>query len=83
MCIRDSASAAKTKAVKSNTCAIGEISLNGQVRTAPRMEPRLREAARLGYKRAIICPMRKKISVPGLEIIEVRTVREALQALGL
>ncbi len=77
------ASAAKTKAVKSNTCAIGEISLNGQVRTAPRMEPRLREAARLGYKRAIICPMRKKISVPGLEIIEVRTVREALQALGL
>ncbi len=77
------ASAASGKAVAPATCAIGEMSLTGQVRPVPRMEPRLREAARIGYKRAVVCKMRKKINIPGLQIVEVRTVREALQALGL
>lgn len=77
------ASAAAGKAVTPKTCAIGEMSLTGQVRPVPRIEPRLREAARIGYKRAIVCHMRKSVSIPGLEIIEVSTVREALKALGL
>lgn len=77
------ASSAKNKPVKPFTCAIGEISLTGQVRPVPRIEPRLREAARTGYKRAVVCPMRKKLNIEGLEIIEVSTVRDALQALGL
>ena len=77
------ASAAAGKAVTPKTCAIGEMSLTGQVRPVPRIEPRLREAARIGYKRAIVCHMRKRVSIPGLEIIEVSTVREALKALGL
>lgn len=85
------ASSAKNKPIKPFTCAIGEISLTGQVRPVPRIEPRLREAARIGYKRAVVCKMRshalsqagKKINIPGLEIIEVNTVRDALQALGL
>ncbi|WP_032814761.1 DNA repair protein RadA [Gardnerella vaginalis] len=77
------ASAAKKKPLLPFTCAIGEISLTGQVRPVPRLEPRLREAVRIGYRRAIVCQMRKKITISGLEIIEVRTVREALQALGL
>ena len=59
------------------------MSLTGQVRPAPRIEPRLREAARIGYKRAVVCPLRKKINIPGLQIVEVRNVRDALQALGL
>lgn len=77
------ASAAKNKAVLPLTCAIGEISLTGQIRPASRMEPRIREAARIGYKRAIVCNMRKKISIPGIDIIEVENLREALNALGL
>lgn len=77
------ASAASGKAVAAKTCAIGEISLTGQVRPVPRMEPRLREAARIGYKRAVVCPLRKKINIPGLQIVEARNVRDALQALGL
>lgn len=77
------ASAAAGKAVTPKTCAIGEMSLTGQVRPVPRIEPRLREAARIGYKRAIVCHMRKNVNIPGLEIIEVNTVREALKALGL
>ena len=77
------ASAAKNKAVLPLTCAIGEISLTGQIRPASRMEPRIREASRIGYKRAIVCNMRKKISIPGIDIIEVENLKEALNALGL
>lgn len=77
------AGVAAGKAVTPKTCAIGEMSLTGQVRPVPRIEPRLREAARIGYKRAIVCHMRKNVNIPGLEIIEVSTVREALKALGL
>ena len=38
------ASAAKSKPIPRTTCAIGEISLTGQVRPVPRLEYRLREA---------------------------------------
>ena len=77
------ASSAKKKPILPLCCAIGEISLTGQVRPVPRLEPRLREATRLGYKRAIVCPMRKTLHIPGLEIVEVHNVIEALRSLGL
>ena len=52
------ASAATSKPIARATCAIGEISLTGQVRPVPRMEYRLREAARLGFTTAVIPPLR-------------------------
>ncbi|EIK84587.1 DNA repair protein RadA [Gardnerella pickettii] len=77
------ASAAKNKPVLPFTCAIGEISLTGQVRSASRMETRLKEAARIGYKRAIVCHLQKKIHVAGIDVVEVNNLKEALKALGL
>lgn len=77
------ASAAKNKPVLPFTCAIGEISLTGQVRSASRMETRLKEAARIGYKRAIVCRLQKKIHVEGIDVVEVNNLKEALSALGL
>ena len=77
------ASAAKNKPVLPFTCAIGEISLTGQVRSASRMETRLKEAARIGYKRAIVCHLQKKIHVAGIDVVEVNNLKEALSALGL
>ncbi|WP_422111606.1 DNA repair protein RadA [Gardnerella sp. DNF00571G] len=77
------ASAAKNNPVLPFTCAIGEISLTGQVRSASRMETRLKEAARIGYKRAIVCSLQKKIHVEGIDVVEVNNLKEALSALGL
>lgn len=77
------AGAASTKPLPRTTCVIGEISLTGQIRPVPRLEWRLKEAARLGFTRAVIPVPRKAINVPGLELISVRNVREALQVLGL
>ncbi|PLS24877.1 DNA repair protein RadA [Bifidobacterium imperatoris] len=77
------ASAATAKPIAKTTCAIGEISLTGQVRPAPRMEYRLREAARLGFTTAVIPPLRKPVHIDGLRLIEVGTLTDALEALGI
>ena len=77
------AGAASTKPLPRTTCVIGEISLTGQIRPVPRLEWRLKEAARLGFTRAVIPVPRKAINVPGMELVTVRNVREALQSLGL
>lgn len=77
------ASAATGRSITSSTCAIGEISLTGQVRPVPRLEPRLREAARIGYRRAVVCSSRKKLHIPGLQIVEVANIKDALRELGL
>ena len=77
------ASAATSTPIARSTCAVGEISLTGQVRPVPRLEPRLREAARLGFTTALVPPMRTSVSIPGLRIVEVRSLRDALDALKL
>ncbi|KFI56288.1 DNA repair protein RadA [Bifidobacterium choerinum] len=77
------ASAATSTPIARSTCAVGEISLTGQVRPVPRLAHRLREAARLGFTTALVPPMRTSVSIPGLRIVEVRSLRDALDALKL
>ncbi|PAU68430.1 DNA repair protein RadA [Bifidobacterium criceti] len=77
------ASAATNTPIARSTCAIGEISLTGQVRPVPRLEHRLREAARLGFTTAVVPPLRAPLTIPGLRIVEVRSLRDALDALTL
>jgi DNA repair protein RadA/Sms len=65
------------------TVAVGEVGLLGELRSVPGLERRLREAARLGYVRAVVPkPSRggRLPDVPGLEIVPVATLREALAA---
>lgn len=75
------ASASKSKAISRTTCAIGEISLTGQVRPVPRLEYRLREAARLGFTTAVVPTLRREIAIPGLSIVQVDTLQDALSAM--
>lgn len=80
------ASAASSAPVPRTSCAIGEISLTGQVRPVPQLAHRLAEAARMGFTRAIVPVTRGRAGVrshPGLEVIEVTTLRDALEALGM
>ena len=66
---------------KRQTCAIGEISLTGQVRPVPRLEYRLREAARLGFTTAVVPTLRKHVTIPGLTIVQADTLKDALGVL--
>ena len=55
----------------------GEVGLTGEIRPVQRGEERLKEAAKLGFKRALV-PKGNKISrkIPGLEIISLLRVED-------
>src|SRR6266481_973577 len=60
--------------------AIGELGLAGEVRRVGQLDRRLQEAARHGLTRALI-PAGSKAGRPsGLDVVEVRTVAEAVSA---
>ena len=67
--------------VRADTVLIGEVGLSGELRMVGQMQTRLREAAKLGFKRAVV-PKRLRKSEPwpeGIEIVEVRSLKEAIQ----
>ncbi len=74
------ASSIKDVPVKADIVLIGEIGLSGELRWVGQMGARLREAAKLGFKSAII-PRRLKVGEPlpeGIKLQEARSLREAL-----
>ncbi|HEY2774507.1 MAG TPA: DNA repair protein RadA [Candidatus Binatia bacterium] len=70
------------KAVPRRTLVLGEVGLTGEVRAVPQLRARLREAARLGFERAVV-GSESADKLGGLEIgVEVvATVGEAWEAL--
>jgi DNA repair protein RadA/Sms len=59
---------------------VGEVGLSGELRAVSQLERRLDEAARLGFKRALVPKVGAKISAPkGIELIPVSTLREAIK----
>ncbi len=71
----------RDRVVDPATVIIGEVGLGGQVRSVSQMELRLKEAAKLGFKRAIV-PASQAITGTELEIIPVARVMDAI-AVGL
>lgn len=71
----------RDRMVDPSTVLIGEVGLGGQVRSVSQMELRLKEAAKLGFKRAIV-PASQAVTSSELEIIPVSRVVDAI-AVGL
>ena len=70
----------RNKPLPDSLVVIGELGLAGEVRRVGQLERRLSEAARHGLARALI-PAGVKAGRPsGLEVIEVRTLAEAISA---
>ncbi|TMF71786.1 MAG: DNA repair protein RadA [Chloroflexi bacterium] len=59
---------------------IGELGLSGEVRRVGHLERRLQEAARHGLTRALIPAGAKAGRPSGLDVVEVRTLAEAVSA---
>lgn len=85
------ASTAQDVAIDAGTVACGEITLLGGLRPVRGLERRLREAARLGFRKAIV-PVGEEserlgssIAGPGgdLRVVAVSTLREALAVSGV
>jgi DNA repair protein RadA/Sms len=69
----------RDRIVDPRTVLIGEVGLGGQVRSVSQMELRLKEAAKLGFQKAIV-PKGQKFPDFGLEIIPVSKVIDAIVA---
>ena len=75
------ASSLRDRPILTNTVAIGEVGLLGELRSVAGLERRLREASRLGFGTAIVPrPGRggRAVDVPSLDIVEVATLRDAI-----
>lgn len=68
------------KAVDSGTVVFGEVGLAGELRAVTRAESRVREAAKLGFKRCIMPKdsMKGQKAPRGMELVGVATIKEAL-----
>jgi DNA repair protein RadA/Sms len=59
----------------------GEVGLAGEVRPAPRGQERLREAAKLGFTRAIVPSANvPKQAIAGMEVVAVARLEDAVRA---
>jgi DNA repair protein RadA/Sms len=66
-----------------NRIIFGEVGLAGEIRPVASGQARLQEAAKHGFKRAIVPHAnRPKEPIPGMEVIGVRKLAEALEVLG-
>jgi DNA repair protein RadA/Sms len=66
--------------VRADTVLIAEVGLSGELRMVNHMPTRLKEAAKLGFKRAVIAK-RLRSGEPwpaGIEVLEARSLRDAL-----
>ncbi|MBI3087878.1 MAG: DNA repair protein RadA [Candidatus Omnitrophica bacterium] len=72
------ASSLKERPTVKTDAAIGEVGLTGEVRPVLNLGQRLHEAKRVGFQRCFVAATRSPLPVEGLEIVGVRSVREAV-----
>lgn len=73
------ASSLRDRPLDPHTLLFGEVGLVGELRAVAHPIPRLKEAARHGFRRALVPPGLDRDAVPGIELVAVRTVGEALE----
>lgn len=75
------ASSFQDRPVAEDLVVIGEVGLSGELRTVSQAARRLNEAARLGFKRALVPGTLVKIKdkPEGIELLGARTLAEAMQ----
>jgi len=72
-------SSLKNKPLPGKLVVFGEVGLAGEVRPVQRGQERLKEAAKLGFTRAVIPKANKpKQAIPGMEIVTVERLEQAV-----
>jgi DNA repair protein RadA/Sms len=75
------ASSIRNQALPRNLVVFGEVGLAGEIRPCPRGQERLKEAAKLGFKVAIVPKANlPKTKITNLQVIPVERIDEALRA---
>ncbi|MAS36713.1 MAG: DNA repair protein RadA [Anaerolineaceae bacterium] len=68
-------------AIPADLVILGEVGLSGELRTVSQLSARLNEAAKIGFKRALLPRMRRKPDdiPPGIELVTVHNVADAMR----
>ncbi|MDQ3463055.1 MAG: DNA repair protein RadA, partial [Actinomycetota bacterium] len=75
-------SAVADRPLPADLVAVGEVGLGGELRQAAQMSRRLAEAARLGFRRAVV-PASAPDAPTGLTLVRATTLAEAVRRLNL
>ena len=77
------ASSYSDRALPADIAIVGEVGLSGELRRVGQLAARLNEARKIGFKRALVPRLRRHESdlPPGIELIQVRSVAEAMRAI--
>ena len=77
------ASSFKDRVIEPQMVIFGEVGLGGEVRGISQSEVRVKEAARLGFKRCLLPKQNqeKMRGVKGIELMGIKTVQEAMKIL--
>ncbi len=75
------ASSFRNRPVAADIAIMGEVGLSGELRAVGHLETRLKEAAKLGFKRCLLpaSSQLKQIKDPPLTLVKARTLNEALE----
>ncbi len=69
----------RNRPVAADVVLVGEVGLSGELRSVGQVESRLREAAKLGFKRCVMPrSLRRAIPNPPLEVLGARSLAEAV-----
>jgi DNA repair protein RadA/Sms len=76
------ASSYMDRPVRDDVVIVGEVGLTGEIRAVSHLDGRLREAAQLGFERAVVPAgnLAERERIP-LHVVEVRTLSDAIEAL--
>lgn len=75
------ASSMRNRPVAADVAIFGEVGLSGELRAVGHVETRLKEAAKLGFKRCLFpaSSQIKQSRLPALELLQARSLGEALE----
>jgi DNA repair protein RadA/Sms len=77
------ASSATDHPLPHDVVALGEVGLAGEIRRVPALQPRLTEAARLGFRYAVVPRGQLDFPTPReLTVVEAGDVHDAIRAMG-
>ncbi len=72
----------RNRALAEDMIVFGEVGLSGEIRPVPSGQERLFEAAKHGFKKAIVPASNvPKGGIPDMQIIGVKTLQQALDAI--
>jgi DNA repair protein RadA/Sms len=76
------ASSLQNRPLHAHTLVLGEVGLAGEVRAVSQVEPRLAEAAKMGFRRAVLpSASAKRLEGQSLTLLPVETLGQALAAM--